>query len=284
MAVHDLTAWERAGEPLRWTDDTHMTLAFAESLIECGGFDGDHLARTFAQRYREEPWRGYGAGPPQVFALLERGTGWREAGQRLFGGQGSFGNGAAMRVAPAGLLGRSDPTEAVRLARESALVTHAHELGRQGAALQARAVAFLADVPIGRLDTSGLMAALREAAPAPEYGRQLDALLAIRPEASAGEAATVLGHGISATEAVPAALHAFLRHPGSFVDAVRRAIMLGGDTDTIAAMAGALAGAFLGLSAVPATWRNRLEDADRILAVADGLHRLAESVVDPERP
>jgi hypothetical protein len=63
-----LERWTSATEPLRWTDDTHMTIGLAESLPDCGGFDGEHLTRT----YNAEPWRGYGAGPPQVFTALDQ--------------------------------------------------------------------------------------------------------------------------------------------------------------------------------------------------------------------
>lgn len=80
-----------------------------------------------------------------------------------------------------------------------------------------------------------------------------------------------LGHSLAGLEAVPAALHAFLRHPWSLADAVTHAVGLGGDTDTIASMAGALAGAFLGEGAVPTAWRDRLEAADEIAELADAL-------------
>jgi hypothetical protein len=64
---------------------------------------------------------------------------------------------------------------------------------------------------------------------------------------------------IAADEAVPAALFAFIRHIGWFTDAVLQAVHLGGDTDTIAAMTGALAGAFHGVAAIPERCRARLE-------------------------
>jgi len=51
----------------RWTDDTHMMIGVAESLIENEGFDGNHMAQTFIHNYEREPWRGYASGPPQVF-------------------------------------------------------------------------------------------------------------------------------------------------------------------------------------------------------------------------
>jgi poly(ADP-ribose) glycohydrolase ARH3 len=77
----------------RWTDDTHMMIGFAESLIACKGFEGKHMAQTFIKNYELEPWRGYAAGPPQVFRWIKSGIPWNEAAKRLFNGMGSFGNG-----------------------------------------------------------------------------------------------------------------------------------------------------------------------------------------------
>ena len=108
---------EREPGPLRYTDDTHMTLGVARSLVGRRGFDGDHMATLLARNYMEEPWRGYGAGPPQVFHLLSQGVPWDQSGSRLFGGSGSYGNGAAMRVAPVALLGFHDMERVVSLAR-----------------------------------------------------------------------------------------------------------------------------------------------------------------------
>lgn len=263
-------AWARADQPLRWTDDTLMTLGLARSLLACRGFDGAHMAATFAEDHAVQPWRGYGAGPPRIFAALRAGVPWDEAARGLFGGGGSFGNGAAMRVAPVGLVHHGDPGGAARLAGRTASVTHAHELGRQGAALQAAAVAWLVDAtaPPSR---DRLVDAVRAAAPAPEFQDRLDALEGIPPGWPSERVAARLGNGIEAFQSVPAALHAFLRHPGSLTRAVCHAVTLGGDTDTIAAMTGALAGAALGATAVPGSWRSRLEDADRLEHLADDL-------------
>jgi poly(ADP-ribose) glycohydrolase ARH3 len=76
--VHEdaLAAWAHANEPLRWTDDTHMTIGVAESLIARGGFDGAHMAERFVANYDAEPWRGYGAGPPIVFNGIRAGANW----------------------------------------------------------------------------------------------------------------------------------------------------------------------------------------------------------------
>ncbi len=80
-----------------------------------------------------------------------------------------------------------------------------------------------------------------------------------------------LGHGIAALEAVPAAIFAFLNCPDAFADAVIGAVSLGGDTDTIAAMTGSIAGARLGERAIPAIWREGVEGAAEVVGLADAL-------------
>lgn len=74
-------------------------------------------------------------------------------------------------------------------------------------------------------------------------------------------ASAAVGNGVSAVEAVPAAISAFLSNLASFSDAAEFAVRMGGDTDTIASMTGALAGAHLGVDAIPAGWRDRAEGA-----------------------
>lgn len=264
--------WADADEVLRWTDDTHMTIALAGSLLECGGLEEDHLAWRFAEAFRDEPWRGYGAGPPRIFAAMEDGRDWHEAARELFGGDGSFGNGGAMRVGPVGLACHRDLDTVADIARRSAAITHAHELGQQAAALQATAVARLVS-GAGVSDWAGpewFVGELRAAAPAAEFQERLDVLGALA-SASPDEVVAAVGNGITGMEAVPAALAAFFAFPGSFADAVGRAVVLGGDTDTIASMAGALSGAFLGAAAIPERWTARLEAADELSSLADRL-------------
>jgi poly(ADP-ribose) glycohydrolase ARH3 len=261
--------------PLRHTDDTCMTLVLAESLIESGGeIDPESLVLSFARAHAEEPWRGYGAGPPRVFDLVRRGVGWRTAARSLFGGRGSLGNGGAMRVTAVGLIAYREPARAIELARLSAAVTHAHPLGQEGAALQALAVAEAVGSSGRPLDARATLDALHAHTPHPVLRRQLERASGL---IDGGPIAGVLGNGVSAQEAVPAALTVFLRHPDTFADAIAAAVCLGGDTDTIASMTGALAGARLGADAIPVEWRDRLEDAERIRATADLLLELWES-------
>lgn len=273
----DVRAWQDAAEPLRWTDDTAMTIGVAESLTARGGFDGADMAARFVAHFDAEPWRGYGSGPPQVFAEIRAGAPWDEPATRLHQGRGSFGNGAAMRAAPFGLLAYRDPAEAARMASAAAGITHTHDLARQGAAMQAFATAWLASADPGQVDTAAgqLVDGLRSVAPDPALQQRLDALASLPSQAPVATVVEVLGNGIAALDAVPTAVHAALRNRHSFRDTVGYAVSLGGDTDTIAAMAGALTGALHGCSAVPPAWLHRLEARERLVDLADDLHSAA---------
>ena len=280
VSRRDLARLEQVKTPLDYTDDTHMTLGMAESLVERKGFDGAHMAKHFAWKFREEPWRGYGAGPPQVFSLIEQGAPWDRAARALFGGSGSFGNGAAMRVAPAALLGFHTIEQVVTLAKQSAVITHAHELGIEGAVLQACAIAqAVRKDPSRGIDPDVFLDGLRAHVSAPVFQQKLQRageLLTLGDQDDGEAVIAQLGHGIAAYESVPTAIYAFLRCPNSFRGVVSYAISLGGDTDTIASMAGALSGAHLGLNAIPRIWRREVEGVAYLQELADSLLALAQ--------
>jgi poly(ADP-ribose) glycohydrolase ARH3 len=275
----DLERLTREPGPLRYTDDTHMTIGMAESLLAREGFDGPHMARVFAAGFSEEPWRGYGPGPPQVFRLIGQGVAWDQAGRSLFGGGGSVGNGAAMRVAPAALLAFPDMDETCSVARKTAVITHTHALGIEGAVLQACAVGLALDRdPTAPLDTWTFVEALDEHLTSPSFERTLRCLKELLEDDDRPDRDTVvdaLGNGVEALRSVPTAIYAFLRNRESYRATVTYAIGLGGDTDTIACMAGAITGAYLGIDAIPERWRHSVEDSARLQALADGLLSLA---------
>jgi poly(ADP-ribose) glycohydrolase ARH3 len=267
-------------DPLRYTDDTHMTIGLADALIETGRFDGARLAAMWAANYRAEPWRGYGPGPGQVFALHEQGVPWDRAGKHLYGGRGSWGNGAAMRVAPVALLAFDDLEAVAHLARQTAMITHTHRLGVEGAVLQAVAIAILLGQPPGHpLRGEDYLERIRGYVGAAEYCQELDGLpeLLAGPDLSARDISRVLGCGVAAQESVVTALYCFLRCPQDFTACIRLAIGLGGDTDTIAAMAGSLAGAHLGEARLPSSVLRRLEGVETLRGQADALLGLVRS-------
>lgn len=234
-----------------YTDDTQMAIALGESLLEQGGVDEDALGRAFAEAY--DPERGYGSGTTEVLRLVRSGVPPREAARSALGGEGSLGNGAAMRIAPVALVYARDPAALVEAARASALVTHAHPLGVDAAVAQAAATA------AGLRGESPLEAALAVATGADLRERLEVARGLADAEPAPAQVAERLGNGWSGYESVPAAVYAATAHD-SFEQAVTFAVRCGGDADTIGAMAGAIAGAREGAAAIPARWLEALED------------------------
>lgn len=255
---------------LHYTDDTAMALGLAQSLTELGILDQEHLGRTFHRNFLQEPWRGYAGGPPSIFhQVQEQGISYVEAARRLFGGDGSFGNGAAMRVAPLGLFFHDSP-DLYEQAAASAAVTHAHPLGRDGAALQALAVAqALRLSPSDPFPRDAFLHGLLAQALTPEMQDKLRLLEGLLSNAApAGDAARALGQSVAVDKSLPFALFAFLSHPRSYRDCLWCAILHGGDRDTLGAMAGAVSGAYLGLEAIPGSWREKLENRAMLAASA----------------
>ena len=261
---------------LVYTDDTAMALGLAESLIACGAVEPQALGRAFHENFRREPWRGYGPGPPSLFASVEReGLRYADAARALYGGEGSFGNGAAMRVAPVGLLFHAAPGLDSN-ARASAEVTHAHPLGADGAAVQAAAVAqAVGQDPTRPLAVDSFCDRLIQVARTPEVGGRMALVRElVARSVPPHRAADAIGRSIAVHESMPFALYAFLTHPGSFAECLRCAVLHGGDRDTLGAMACAISGARLGIDAVPAAWIARLENRDLIEDLARRLAAL----------
>ena len=263
-----------------WTDDTHMMIGVAESLIAKKGFDGNHMAWTFIKNYELEPWRGYASGPPRVFKWIKAGVPWNEAAKRLFGGMGSYGNGAAMRVAPVGLLYYDDFEKLRLVACGQSLITHTHELGVEGAVLQAFAVALaVKEDPSEGLDAHAFLGKLLGLATSSVYKEKLETALSLLNEKpDKHKVVERLGNTVEAYNSVPTAIYCFLRNHESFKEAVSYAVSLGGDTDTIAAMTGAISGAYHGVTVIPEEWMNKLEKKAYIEKLAEELWKLKRSI------
>lgn len=235
-----------------YTDDTEMMSVLAESLIADGAVDAEQLARRFLERH--DPRRGYGVGTLGVFAHWQNGVPVETAAALLFGGRGSLGNGAAMRIAPIGVRFWPDPERLIEQARRSATVTHAHPLGIDAAVAQAAAVG-------AAMRCEDVVETTRHAVQTDEMRHRLDIVaefLAAPPD-SPTIIAEVLGNTAAATESVPAAIYAAC-HVDDFREAVNFAVRCGGDTDTIGAMAGAIAGARHGHNEIPSSWITSLEN------------------------
>ncbi|MDH6114003.1 ADP-ribosylglycohydrolase [Kitasatospora sp. MAP12-15] len=135
--------------PWHWTDDSAMALVLVGHLVRHGGIHQDELAAGFAAEYTAHYGRKYGPSMHQVLRAVQEGADWRAVTSGMFGGQGSHGNGAAMRVAPLGAWFADDLAAVAEQARLSALTTHAHPEAAAGAVAVALAAALAASRPIG---------------------------------------------------------------------------------------------------------------------------------------
>jgi poly(ADP-ribose) glycohydrolase ARH3 len=267
MGPADALVADPPDETLYYTDDTQMALGVAEVLVAYGEIRPEALGVAFAANY--QPERGYGAGARRILEAIRDGGDARALAEGLFPG-GSLGNGAAMRVAPVGLLFRDDLDRAAEQARLSALPTHVHPLGIDGARLLALAVALATRG--GPFDRRAFLRELAARAETEEFRWQLETAARLR----ACDPVGTFGNSLEAHRSVVTAIALFAVCPDDYARAVARAIGQGNDTDTLAAMAGALVGARRGLGAIPAPLVAKLEDGSKgrayILELADRLH------------
>jgi poly(ADP-ribose) glycohydrolase ARH3 len=263
-------------EKLIYTDDTAMAMGLAESILEKRGIDAQHLGDTFNRNFHREPWRGYASGPPTIFSVVRSyGIPYVQAARSLFGGSGSLGNGAAMRISPVGLFFHHSD-HLYEAACASAEVTHAHPIGMDGAAVQAMAIAQAVRLDPGKefpLEgfTEGLIAFSRT----PEIWQKMKLLRTLVSEdVPANVVADRLGRSVAVDESMPFAIYSFLRYPKSFEECLFCSILNGGDRDTLGVMACAISGAYLGVEAIPQHWYDKLENRDTIEHLASSLAEL----------
>lgn len=260
----------RTGE-MRWTDDTQMSLDLAESLLEHRALVLDDVAQRFARSYR---WsRGYGPGAAKLLRRIRSGQPWREARRSVFA-DGSFGNGGAMRVPVIALFASATGAELIEMARASASVTHSHELGLEGATLIATATSAALTEPgaLAVFDRAARQCRLESFRQRLEVARSW---LATEADPSQREVCESLGRGMTALESCVTALYLACRYwQRPFIELQAQVLRLGGDADTIGAMAGAVWGARRGASALPECALAKLEQRARLERVARSLCEL----------
>jgi poly(ADP-ribose) glycohydrolase ARH3 len=245
-----------ANPPKTYTDDTQMSISVFEEMVENGCIDQRSLLERFVQRFT--PWRGYGGGMLEVIEQWRDGCDIQTAARSLYGGGGSFGDGAAMRVAPiSAFFAIDEVNELLEQVRLCSMLTHTHPYGIAGAGVQAYIVLLaLNDIPSGEW-LPRLFSFPTESV----YKIKFEAIKkCLEQGSSPHDGAREIGNDADALDAIPAAFFSVLRNPDSFTDAVLFAVAMGGDTDTIGAMAGAIAGARFGKQGIPPEWFTHLEN------------------------
>lgn len=259
-----------APPPWRWTDDTQMAISVVEVLERFGEIDSDTLVDGFVRRYERE--RGYG---PAMHAYLRNvgdGASWREEASGLFGGQGSFGNGSAMRITPLGAFyAEHDWPTIIEQAVRSSEVTHTHSEATAGAIAVAVTAAMAwrlreAKAPIP--PRADLLTAILEHVPDSivreriRHARDLDASASVR----LAVAALGNGTGVAAQDTVPFTLWCATGHLDDFEEALWRTVSGLGDRDTTCAIVGGIVALYTGIDGIPPEWRaarETIEEAKR---------------------
>ncbi|WP_030750771.1 ADP-ribosylglycohydrolase family protein [Streptomyces sp. NRRL S-31] len=242
--------------PWQWTDDTEMACSVVAVLAVHHRVDQDALARSFAEHHDFD--RGYGPAVNRLLRLVREGADWRELAAGLFNGQGSWGNGAAMRIAPLGAWYADDPEQATHQAEISAYTTHQHREAVVGAMAVAAAAA-LAGSPDGPPAPGALLDGVIALVPKSAVGQGLRRARDMLDYGDAATVAAVLGCGrrTSAHDTVPFALWSAARALGDYPTAFWTTAQVGGDIDTTCAIVGGVLCA--GGAEPPAEWDRHTE-------------------------
>ncbi|MFI6760807.1 ADP-ribosylglycohydrolase family protein [Micromonospora sp. NPDC050417] len=262
VSAGDFAAGHVPDGPWPWTDDTEMACSIAEQLRAHGRIDQDRLATAFAERF--EPYRGYGGGAVVILRQIREGAAWRDVARSAFHGQGSMGNGAAMRVAPLGAFHAGDSRTAALEAMHSAEVTHAHAEAVLGAVAVAVAAAEAgwARTVRARPEPRKLLDSVLDYLVESEVRRGVERARTLLGR-SVAEAAYDLGNGarVLAQDTVPFTLWVAATHLHDYPAAIAACVEAGGDVDTTAAIVGGIVAAYTGSEAngIPRTWLRRRE-------------------------
>ncbi|MEU9045873.1 MULTISPECIES: ADP-ribosylglycohydrolase family protein [unclassified Kitasatospora] len=240
--------------PWPWTDDTEMACSVHAAHTERGTIDTFDLTHAFARRHDFD--RGYGPAANRMLRLIREGGDAKRLAAELFDGQGSYGNGAAMRVAPLGAAYAEDLDEAVRQAARTAVVTHTHPQAVDGAVAVAVAAALAARARTETMTPKTFLGRVAHHTPLGAVHDGLTEAIGLLAEPDLRVAAHVLGNGsrTSAADTVPYALWCAARRLTDYRAAVWEAIAAGGDMDTVAAITGGVVAARTGTRGIPAAW------------------------------
>ena len=258
--------------PGQYSDETQIMLLLAESLVESGMFSLDDTIRRLADWYhaqkKRSDWRFPGNTLIKSARKLASGTPWNQAGHL------SAGINASCRTVPYALAFYKSPALLKDAIEKSARLTHTDNK--------------VVGVALGMATVIGMGLENSEFAPdyiinrvieksqafAPEMTRKMQLVkdsIKLEPAAAINN----LGNGGFCLESFSTALYWFFKCNGKFEDLIIGAANSGGDCDAIAAMAGAMYGAWFGLGAIPERWLTPLEDMQKIKQLGCDIYRMA---------
>lgn len=248
------------------TDDTEQALCIAQSLIERREFDPDDIADRFVAWYDSGPF-DIGRMTAKAISRLKHGDAWNEAGRHVWEnspeGQNA-GNGSVMRCAPLAIPYTNDFDRLVETSQQSSEITHADPRCTYGCAVLNLTIAGV---------LIGTASPLRNALDRIDPDAPTELVAALKPLAC-GETPDSLETSGYVVHSLQTALHTALSAETA-EEAIVAGVNRGGDTDTIGAITGAVAGARFGASTLPEQWIFALNDSDRLADIADQLMNTA---------
>ena len=251
------------------TDDTEMALCIAESLVDRRGFDPNDVADRFVDWLDSEPF-DIGLMTRDSLSRLRQGSSWDDAGVDVWESRpegSNAGNGSVMRCAPYAIAFRHFTAELTHISRLSSAITHADPRCQWGCVVLNRTLAnLICDEPVP------LKNALKDTYTAPDELRK--ALTQVQKVVSGERNPAKFESKLSTSGYVVDSLQTGLYYgltAESTKDAIVRAVNRGGDTDTIGAIAGAVAGARFGSTDIPNRWTEEIEESERLKRLAQRL-------------
>jgi len=272
-----------------YTDDTQLTLHTAEALIQGSGFNTNNFIREYV-KWLEDPPIGPGFGCISSIQKLKYGISWEKAASN------SGGNGTAMRVSPIGLFYCKDIKNLEKAALKSSLITHSHPAASAGAIVIARAIADLIDkkpetvFSIDEFFETIILSISNSQERI--WGEFIEILNKVKQNLNLSIEAGLIKFsqvGVKSPffieeylgkafvhpytlSTVACAIFIFLKNLNSFEDCIFQLATAGGDSDTVGAIGGSLAGAYFGLKNIPDDLKNIVKNHKNILKVSEQLH------------
>lgn len=276
--IADYLKTEKAGEFGRfpfpfgqYSDDSQLARELVQSYVQKKYFDPADYAKRIIQIFSEKRIVGFGYSTKEAAKRLALGIPWEESGAP----PPSAGNGSAMRAAPVGLFFFDNPQKLIQAAQDQGRITHRDPRCSAGTVAISGAVAlalrdtalypdhFLATLaewtaPLDQGFADGLAATMRCLSMPPEEASPLIANIGADDDYMDDDEWKGMPGFVVCS--VLWSLYSFLRTPNDYWETICTAISAGGDTDTTAAMAGAISGAFLGINAIPSRLTGHLTD------------------------
>jgi ADP-ribosylglycohydrolase len=272
-----------------YTDDTQLTLHTAEALIQGSGYNEHNFIREYV-KWLDDPPIGPGFGCISSIQKLKYGIPWQKAASN------SGGNGTAMRVSPIGLFFCKDIKNLINSALKSSLITHSHPAASAGAIVIARAIAFLIDksVETGFSIDEFFTILISSISNSQEkiWEEFIEILNRVKENLSISIEAGLIKFsqvGVKSPffiedymgkafvhpytlSTVACAIFIFLKNLQSFEDCIIQLATAGGDSDTVGAIGGSLAGAYFGLGNIPDYMKDIVKQHKLILKISENLH------------